>query len=62
VKSRSRCSTGPTPGCAPSSPPASRDPAGSWYTPDQTVGFWIRRMAQETVIHRIDKLLKVFVA
>lgn len=30
------------------------DAAGSWYTPDQTVGFWIRRMAQETVIHRID--------
>jgi uncharacterized protein (TIGR03083 family) len=30
------------------------DPAGSWYTPDQTVGFWARRMAQETVIHRID--------
>jgi hypothetical protein len=30
------------------------DRAGSWYTPDQTVGFWIRRMAQETVIHRID--------
>ena len=30
------------------------DPAGSWYTPNQTVGFWIRRMAQETVIHRID--------
>jgi uncharacterized protein (TIGR03083 family) len=30
------------------------DPAGSWYTPEQTVGFWIRRMAQETVIHRID--------
>lgn len=30
------------------------DPAGGWYTPDQTVGFWIRRMAQETVIHRID--------
>jgi uncharacterized protein (TIGR03083 family) len=30
------------------------DQAGSWYTPDQTVGFWIRRMAQETVIHRID--------
>ena len=30
------------------------DPAGTWYTPDQTVGFWIRRMAQETVIHRID--------
>ncbi|GAA4639225.1 maleylpyruvate isomerase family mycothiol-dependent enzyme [Actinoallomurus vinaceus] len=30
------------------------DPAGSWYAPDRTVGFWIRRMAQETVIHRID--------
>ena len=30
------------------------DPAGSWYDPDPTVGFWIRRMAQETVIHRID--------
>jgi uncharacterized protein (TIGR03083 family) len=27
---------------------------GTWYGPDQTVGFWIRRMAQETVIHRID--------
>ena len=31
-----------------------QDPAGTWYAPDQTVGFWIRRMAQETVIHRID--------
>jgi hypothetical protein len=30
------------------------DPAGTWYGPDQSVGFWIRRMAQETVIHRID--------
>jgi uncharacterized protein (TIGR03083 family) len=26
----------------------------TWYEPDQTVRFWIRRMAQETVIHRID--------
>jgi uncharacterized protein (TIGR03083 family) len=26
----------------------------TWYEPDQTVGFWMRRMAQETVIHRID--------
>lgn len=36
---------------------AARDPGehtGTWYGPDQTVGFWIRRMAQETVIHRID--------
>jgi uncharacterized protein (TIGR03083 family) len=30
------------------------DPAGSWYAPDETVGFWIRQMAHETVIHRID--------
>jgi|SRR5579859_2181862 len=30
------------------------DPSATWYTPDQTVGFWIRRMAQETLIHRID--------
>jgi uncharacterized protein (TIGR03083 family) len=29
-------------------------PAPTWYEPDQTVAFWIRRMAQETVIHRID--------
>lgn len=36
---------------------ASRTPestAFTWYAPDQTVGFWIRRMAQETVIHRVD--------
>jgi uncharacterized protein (TIGR03083 family) len=31
-----------------------QDHAGGWYAPDPTVGFWIRRMAQETVIHRID--------
>jgi uncharacterized protein (TIGR03083 family) len=31
-----------------------RDAAFTWYGPDQTVGFWIRRMAQETVIHRVD--------
>jgi uncharacterized protein (TIGR03083 family) len=30
------------------------DPARTWFEPDQTVGFWIRRMAQESVIHRID--------
>lgn len=29
-------------------------PAFTWYDPDQTVAFWIRRMAQETVIHRVD--------
>lgn len=40
----------------------SRDPGqatGTWYTPDQTVGFWIRRMAHETLIHRIDAELAV---
>ncbi|WP_196278982.1 maleylpyruvate isomerase family mycothiol-dependent enzyme [Catellatospora vulcania] len=33
---------------------ADEEPAGNWYEPDPTVGFWRRRMAQETVIHRID--------
>jgi uncharacterized protein (TIGR03083 family) len=30
------------------------DTSKTWFEPDQTVGFWVRRMAQETVIHRID--------
>lgn len=30
------------------------DSAYTWYDPDQTVGFWIRRMAHETAIHRVD--------
>lgn len=29
-------------------------PAWTWFSPDQTVGFWIRRMAHETAIHRYD--------
>lgn len=29
-------------------------PAYTWYPPEQDVAFWIRRMAQETVIHRVD--------
>lgn len=33
---------------------ADDEPAGNWYAPDPSVGFWRRRMAQETVIHRID--------
>jgi uncharacterized protein (TIGR03083 family) len=33
------------------------DPAATWHDPDQTVGFWIRRMAHETVIHRVDAQL-----
>ncbi|MGI8681518.1 MAG: maleylpyruvate isomerase family mycothiol-dependent enzyme [Mycobacteriales bacterium] len=35
----------------------STDPAApmwTWWPPDQTAGFWYRRMAQETVIHRVD--------
>ena len=38
---------------------APTDPTPTWYDPDQTVAFWIRRMAQETVIHRIDAELGV---
>jgi uncharacterized protein (TIGR03083 family) len=30
------------------------EPTHTWYQPNQTVGFWARRMAQETVIHRVD--------
>ncbi|GAB1511857.1 maleylpyruvate isomerase family mycothiol-dependent enzyme [Actinophytocola sp. KF-1] len=30
------------------------DKALTWYAHDQTVGFWLRRMAHETVIHRLD--------
>jgi uncharacterized protein (TIGR03083 family) len=26
----------------------------TWHTPDQTIGFWARRMAHETFIHRVD--------
>ncbi|MFC4950856.1 maleylpyruvate isomerase family mycothiol-dependent enzyme [Pseudonocardia sp. GCM10023141] len=29
-------------------------PTVTWFTPDQTVGFWIRRMAHETAVHRVD--------
>jgi uncharacterized protein (TIGR03083 family) len=29
-------------------------PSKTWWPPDQTVGFWARRMAQETVVHRVD--------
>jgi len=28
--------------------------SATWWPPDQTVGFWARRMAQETAVHRID--------
>ncbi|MER6007596.1 maleylpyruvate isomerase family mycothiol-dependent enzyme [Nonomuraea angiospora] len=26
----------------------------TWYDPDQTVGFWARRMSLEAVVHRVD--------
>jgi uncharacterized protein (TIGR03083 family) len=31
-----------------------RDGAWTWHAADQSVGFWQRRMALETVVHRID--------
>lgn len=30
------------------------EPIWTFYPPDQTVGFWYRRLAQESLIHRID--------
>jgi uncharacterized protein (TIGR03083 family) len=29
-------------------------PSATWWPSDQTVGFWDRRMAHESVIHRVD--------
>jgi uncharacterized protein (TIGR03083 family) len=29
-------------------------PSYTWWPDDQTVGFWYRRMAQETAVHRVD--------
>ena len=29
-------------------------PVPTWHAPDQSAGFWIRRMAHETLIHRVD--------
>jgi uncharacterized protein (TIGR03083 family) len=29
-------------------------PSATWWPSDQTVGFWARRMALETVVHRVD--------
>ena len=29
-------------------------PVYTWYEPDQTAGFWYRRMAHETAVHRVD--------
>jgi uncharacterized protein (TIGR03083 family) len=30
------------------------DPSATWWPADQTVGFWARRMAHETAVHRVD--------
>lgn len=30
------------------------DASHTWWDPDQTVGFWMRRMALETAVHRVD--------
>ena len=35
------------------------DPSATWWPSDQTVGFWARRMAQETAVHRVDAELAV---
>jgi uncharacterized protein (TIGR03083 family) len=29
-------------------------PSWTWWPDDQTAGFWLRRMAQETAVHRVD--------
>ena len=29
-------------------------PSWTWWPRDQTAGFWVRRMAQETAVHRVD--------
>ncbi|HVA89489.1 MAG TPA: maleylpyruvate isomerase family mycothiol-dependent enzyme [Chloroflexota bacterium] len=33
------------------------EPVSSWWTADQTAGFWQRRMAHETAVHRWDAQL-----
>ena len=30
------------------------EPSYTWYPPEQDLGFWQRRMAQETAVHRVD--------
>lgn len=32
----------------------SEAPSYTWWPPDQSVGFWMRRMALETTVHRVD--------
>ncbi len=35
-------------------PRSPRSPAATWCPHDRTTGFWFRRMAHETVVHRVD--------
>lgn len=35
-------------------PRPARSPAATWCPYDRTSGFWFRRMAHETVVHRVD--------
>jgi uncharacterized protein (TIGR03083 family) len=32
-------------------------PSWTWFSGDQSIGFWLRRMAHETAIHRVDAQL-----
>jgi uncharacterized protein (TIGR03083 family) len=34
-------------------------PSWTWWPGDQSAGFWVRRMAQETAVHRVDVELAV---
>ncbi|MGM1057854.1 maleylpyruvate isomerase family mycothiol-dependent enzyme [Saccharothrix sp. Mg75] len=35
-------------------PARAAEPAATWCPWDQTLGFWLRRMAHETAVHRVD--------
>jgi uncharacterized protein (TIGR03083 family) len=37
----------------------STTPSATWWPADQTVGFWARRMAHETAVHRTDAELAI---
>ncbi len=35
-------------------PARAAEPAATWCAWDRTIGFWLRRMAHETAVHRVD--------
>ncbi|WP_170156153.1 maleylpyruvate isomerase family mycothiol-dependent enzyme [Umezawaea tangerina] len=35
-------------------PARAAEPAATWCAGDRTLGFWLRRMAHETAVHRVD--------